>query len=271
MKLKNYINRHNKTSRKYTICNKNNGFWESNDNRGIYADKQEEGSNNNGGSECVGSYPVSGYTRAEGTEVDSYVRTYGAAHAGAADNSPQDKKSLNYNSNPEENDWDSVNTDELDEYIETEMIEEYHKNKSLYTGYIAKSQLAEEINNKLKEVSQTYRNYDRLTTDEKLQKFVTKNLGFPNYIPMQDYYKISLDLVDQPEKLKNNSRNHFYKLTNLPSNINKNDIYEKVASSLKLDTSRLENKKIIENTTVVIPQPDSPLVQMVKQSKVTKE
>ena len=25
MKLKNYINRHNKTSRKYTICNKNNG------------------------------------------------------------------------------------------------------------------------------------------------------------------------------------------------------------------------------------------------------
>ena len=109
------------------------------------------------------------------------------------------------------------------------------------------------------------------TTDEKLQKFVTKNLGFPNYIPMQDYYKISLDLVDQPEKLKNNSRNHFYKLTNLPSNINKNDIYEKVASSLKLDTSRLENKKIIENTTVVIPQPDSPLVQMVKQSKVTKE
>src|SRR5699024_12282158 len=39
----------------------------------------------------------------------------------------------------------SVNTDELDEYIETEMIEEYHKNKSLYTGYIAKSQLAEEI------------------------------------------------------------------------------------------------------------------------------
>ena len=150
MKLKNYINRHNKTSRKYTICNKNNGFWESNDNRGIYADKQEEGSSNNGGSECVGSYPVSGYTRAEGTEVDSYVRTYGAAHAGAADNSPQDKKSLNYNSNPEENDWDSVNTDELDEYIETEMIEEYHKNKSLYTGYIAKSQVAEEINNKLK-------------------------------------------------------------------------------------------------------------------------
>ena len=68
MKLKNYINRHNKTSRKYTICNKNNGFWESNDNRGIYADEQEEGSSNNGGSECVGSYPVGGYTRADGTE-----------------------------------------------------------------------------------------------------------------------------------------------------------------------------------------------------------
>ena len=42
-------------------------------------------------------------------------------------------------------------------------------------------------------------------------------------------------------------------------------------SSIKKIEARLENKKIIENTTVVIPQPDSPLVQMVKQSKVTKE
>lgn len=255
----------------HTIWNENDGCWESNDGTIIYANEQNGGSSDNGGSECVGSYPVSGYTRADGTEVSSYVRTCGAAHAGTADNSPKDKKTSNSNSNPEENDWDSVNIDELDEYSETNLIEEYYKNKSPYTGYIAKSQLGEDLRNELREVSQAYRNYDRLTTDEKLQKFVTKNSGFPDYIPMQDYYKISLDLVDQPEKLKNNSRNHFYKLTNLPSNINKNDIYEKVASSLKLDTSKLENKKIIENTTVVIPQPDSPLVQMVKESKVTKE
>ena len=31
---------------------------------------------------CVGSYPVSGYTRSDGTEVKGYTRTCGAKHAG---------------------------------------------------------------------------------------------------------------------------------------------------------------------------------------------
>lgn len=29
---------------------------------------------------CVGSYSVSGYTRADGTQVSSYIRRCGAAH-----------------------------------------------------------------------------------------------------------------------------------------------------------------------------------------------
>lgn len=33
-------------------------------------------------SQCVGSYPVSGYTRADGTHVSDYTRTCGAAHNG---------------------------------------------------------------------------------------------------------------------------------------------------------------------------------------------
>lgn len=33
-------------------------------------------------SQCVGSYPVSGYTRANGTGVSSYIRTCGAKHGG---------------------------------------------------------------------------------------------------------------------------------------------------------------------------------------------
>ncbi len=36
---------------------------------------------NKSSSACVGSYPVSGYTRSDGTEVSSYVRTCGAKHA----------------------------------------------------------------------------------------------------------------------------------------------------------------------------------------------
>lgn len=70
---------------KHTTWNENNGFWESNDGRSIYDNEQEGGSGNNGGSECVGSYPVSGYTRADGTVVSDYVRTCGAAHAGQDD------------------------------------------------------------------------------------------------------------------------------------------------------------------------------------------
>ena len=31
-------------------------------------------------SKCVGSYPVSGYTRSDGTKVDGYIRTCGAKH-----------------------------------------------------------------------------------------------------------------------------------------------------------------------------------------------
>ena len=37
-------------------------------------------SNNTDKTSCVGSYPVSGYTRSDGTEVSSYVRTCGAKH-----------------------------------------------------------------------------------------------------------------------------------------------------------------------------------------------
>ena len=29
---------------------------------------------------CIGSYPVSGYTRADGTEVSGYTRSCGAKH-----------------------------------------------------------------------------------------------------------------------------------------------------------------------------------------------
>lgn len=49
-------------------------------------DYEPEGSSedqNNGSTPCVGSYEVSGYTRADGTEVSGYVRTCGAAHNGS--------------------------------------------------------------------------------------------------------------------------------------------------------------------------------------------
>ena len=45
--------------------------------------KSSKSSNSQKG--CVGSYQVSGYTRADGTEVKSYTRTCGAKHAGMSE------------------------------------------------------------------------------------------------------------------------------------------------------------------------------------------
>ena len=42
------------------------------------AEKAKEGS---AGSQCVGSYTVSGYTRSDGTKVGDYIRTCGAKHS----------------------------------------------------------------------------------------------------------------------------------------------------------------------------------------------
>ena len=40
---------------------------------------------------CVGSYPVSGYTRGNGVEVSSYTRTCGAAHNSSSSSSSVSK------------------------------------------------------------------------------------------------------------------------------------------------------------------------------------
>ena len=55
------------STRKY----KNNGYIPKNKNLKSHSQKG-----------CVGSYQVSGYTRADGIEVKSYTRTCGAKHAG---------------------------------------------------------------------------------------------------------------------------------------------------------------------------------------------
>ena len=48
--------------------------WNSNSNKKSDASEKENSS-------CIGSYPVSGYTRADGVEVKGYVSTCGAKHA----------------------------------------------------------------------------------------------------------------------------------------------------------------------------------------------
>lgn len=43
-------------------------------------DKKSDTKNSNNSSSCVGSYPVSSYTRSNGTKVSGYSRTCGASH-----------------------------------------------------------------------------------------------------------------------------------------------------------------------------------------------
>ena len=62
----------------------------------MYANDNSSGTSSmSNGSECVGSYQVSGYTRSDGTEVSGYTRTCGAAHLGHSKDKNGEKESEN--------------------------------------------------------------------------------------------------------------------------------------------------------------------------------
>ena len=131
-------------------------------------------SNGGGGAECVGSYPVSGYTRSDGTEVSGYIRTCGAAHAGSS----SETKSNNQQNTNSENDWDSVNPDDLDDVLDRELLEDYYNNRTpLLEGKV------EQIRYVQPKVATEIYSRDELTVEENLQKTLTENL------PTDDYRK----------------------------------------------------------------------------------
>ena len=76
------------------------------ENRGVKVEgkTKKSGSNVSDKTSCVGSYPVSGYTRSDGTEVKGYTRHCGAKH------------SINSNSSHSENMFDSVKENVFNKY-----------------------------------------------------------------------------------------------------------------------------------------------------------
>ena len=47
-------------------------------------------------------------------------------------------------------------------------------------------------------------------------------------------------------------------------------MFDKIAQGLKIDANNPNNKEVFKNTTVVVPEPDSKLIQVIKRSDKIK-
>lgn len=207
----------------------------------MYANDNSSGTSSmSNGSECVGSYQVSGYTRSDGTEVSGYTRTCGAAHLGHSKDKNGEKESKNN--------------------------EDSFSNGYVLEGHVETSDIEEEAKDFAREHSKIYRNYDRLMPSEKAQKALTKILKGDILFPLKDYYKISLELADYPEKVVSNERNSIYKAGNLPKSVDKRVVLDKISNGLKLDLNKPKDLEKAKDTVVVIPTENSKLVEVLKHS-----
>ena len=214
--------------------------------------------NQSGNNGCVGSYPVEGYTRKDGTKVDGYVRTCGAAHKGdSTDNSTNDST----NNNSEEN--YSNDYPENDSIVLQGQVEENHylddNNSIVLEGQV-------EENNYIDK-----NNLNRLGVDVDIQKVLTQTDVFNKNLPLKDYYKIALDLAEHPEKVVSNERNKVFKVKNLPNTINKKVVLDKISRGLNLDLNNPEDMKKAEEVTVVVPTENSKLIKVIKRSDKIKD
>lgn len=211
----------------------------------MYANDNSSGTSSmSNGSECVGSYQVSGYTRSDGTEVSGYTRTCGAAHLGHSKDKNGEKESKNN--------------------------EDSFSNGYVLEGHVETSDIEEEAKDFAREHSKIYRNYDRLMPSEKAQKALTKIPKGDILFPLKDYYKISLELADYPEKVVSNERNSIYKAGNLPKSVDKRVVLDKISNVLKLDLNKPKDLEKAKDTVVVIPTENSKLVKVLKRSDKLK-
>ena len=194
--------------------------------------------------ECAGTYSVSGYTRADGTEVSAYTRSCGAAHNG--------------NSNSK-----SEHIEEPDYYAENEGYD-------IWEGRVEKN---EEVEKESQEKSNTENKgyYSHLDEYSNLLRKATQ-VEYGNVVlPLKDYYKISLDLASNPNKVLSNERYQIYKVDNLPSNYNKQIVYQKIAKGMNVDLSNSGRQTLFKDVRVVVPTENSKLVELIKNSDEIQE
>lgn len=214
----------------------------------MFSSRNNSNQNNSNSSECAGTYPVSGYTRTNGVEVSDYMRTCGAAHAGNGKNSNKND-SQNNNDNNENN---------------------QNNHTPVFEARIEKNRVIEDFKEFLREHVSTYNHYDNLRVDEALQKAATKYPHGNELFPIKDYYKISLDLADEPDNVVSNNRYSVFKVKNLPIICNEKVILDKIAKGLNLDIKNPKNKERIENVRVIVPRENSKLVELIKNSDEIK-
>ena len=230
--------------------------------------------------ECVGTYPVSGYTRADGTEVSGYTRSCGAAHNGKS--KPEKAEPI------EEPDYFAENEGydvlegrvEKNEDVENEPQKENNTESQKPSVNTSKSSPNNQINNTKKENDLQYTskevgkisktNHLELDWIERLQKQVAQNKYGNVLIPLKDYYKISLDLADKPDDVKSNERYQVYKESDLPPDFDKNVVYQKIARGMNIDLSSEGRKNLFKDVRVVIPRDNSKLVELIKKSDEMK-
>ena len=219
-------------------------------------------SNGGGGAECVGSYPVSGYTRSDGTEVSGYIRTCGAAHAGSSNNNQQNTDS--------ENDWDYVNPDDLDDVLDRELLEDYYNNRTpLLEGKVEHDEVSSmkdylvEMINKIKNV---YSKYEGLFPLEAAQKALSKSsIGKTSE---KQYYGYSANLADgeAPSDFMK-EQNDFYKLKDITDPELRKIYIEKAAKMYGLNPSAPDTYERVKNTVIVMPKQNSQLYNQIKNSE----
>lgn len=230
--------------------------------------------------ECVGTYPVSGYTRADGTEVSGYTRSCGAAHNGKS--KPEKAEPI------EEPDYFAENEGydvlegrvEKNEDVENEPQKENNTGSQKPSVNTSKPSPNKQINNTKKENELQYTsevfgeisNVDNLELDriERWQKQVAQNKYGNILVPLKDYYKISLDLADKPYDVKSNERYQVYKVSDLPPDFDKNIVYQKIARGMNIDLNSEGRKNLFKDVRVVIPRDNSKLVELIKKSDEMK-
>ncbi len=163
-------------------------------------------------------------------------------------------KKETYKQNNEENDWHNVELDEIDRLL--------YKDIADYTNMLQDGSVLEGRVEKFGD--------NKLSVVEAVQKDLAQLDAGNETFPIKDYYKIALDLAENPEKVVSNDRNHIYKSGNLPESINQKVVFDKIAQGLKIDANNPNNIEVFKNTTVVVPEPDSKLIQVIKRSDKIK-
>ena len=199
-----------------------------------HVEYQAKSKNNNSKTPCVGSYPVSSYTRKDGTEVSGYTRTCGAKHEGKTE-----KKKCNYNKHTTINNIEVSNSE---------------------------TNFGKQIHEFLHDNSVIFRRYEWLTPTEKIQKFLAKNIPIGGIV--KNYYQKSLQLADEDlNGVKKDKHNILTRFSDFKEGNLKEIIKNKIIKSRNLNLKSLSTHKDINNSFIITATENAPITKLLIKSQ----